>query len=346
MSGRLFYGRPEVPQLDLDVDGSTVRTFFGIPTRSTGSLTDGSPFATRYRGGWLHVYVGQPGAADTSREDEVWCAPVGPPFHAAITFEQVCDITGITIDGRPVEATDVLPPKGERCIDLSGGSRLFNGVARGTRRSMAALAEAILDRFPEARPFECDWVMDGDRPTATTLRAVDTFDSGEQGVTIAFGLEAPYPRSIPYEGGGYSPSAAWLERHSDQVVRLSGSFLPPDVYDHQFGPVAAAAAVPVRWTVVTFVFVETTVPVTHRAGMERQDIIGGIIEEVWPNCVSQNFAVGDSLPGGADRRNALCGSLWHGRHRMVRARSRQFRLSVSGRGNGHGPGHQGLCPRS
>ncbi|MGM4986549.1 hypothetical protein [Rhizobium sp. 11_C7_N12_5] len=104
------FSRPSIKPLNLDL--AKLRCVGSCPTQGYGETHDGRQIYIRYRGGWLTVEFQDP--VETLLEVQF-----GDRYDGTIMLEQICDLTGITINGkRP--AIDEQPMREEGVPDWSG----------------------------------------------------------------------------------------------------------------------------------------------------------------------------------------------------------------------------------
>jgi hypothetical protein len=169
--------RPHLPRLGLDLvepESHAGRNIF------EGRTTDGRPFAIKYRTGWLQIWLDQ-------KDEAVIEARIGPRYHSSILFEQVCDLTGMTIDGRPPVISPARLEEMEEdgdYLDWSGATTYWERWFTASRRGASRLAEAILHAFPTAMPME--FQVQGQSCRVKRLGTVAEFS----GVTFGIGGDA------------------------------------------------------------------------------------------------------------------------------------------------------------
>ena len=113
----MFYARPKIEPLGWDL--------VNLPTESPdstkhydGLTSDRRPIDFQFSGGWLTV---ERGAVDAPRDggpmEEILSVPIAPFGTMDIDPEQICDILGITVNGRKISAFE---GRGARSFDWSG----------------------------------------------------------------------------------------------------------------------------------------------------------------------------------------------------------------------------------
>src|SRR5262252_6155752 len=95
----MFYSRPKIEPLHWDLvdlptpNGS--RNFDGL-------TSDRRPVDFRFSGGWLTVERGAPGASPDDPMEEALSIQIAPFGVLDIEPEQICDMLGLTINGRKI----------------------------------------------------------------------------------------------------------------------------------------------------------------------------------------------------------------------------------------------------
>lgn len=92
----MYFTRPKIKPLNWDleelVEGGTYILH--------GFTLDKRPIDIKYRGGWLQVWHGDPGALPGQTNYQVVEERIGPPYHGGLLVEQACDLLGMTINGK------------------------------------------------------------------------------------------------------------------------------------------------------------------------------------------------------------------------------------------------------
>ena len=108
----MFYSRPQLPQLGLDlaeVDGG-----LGRPSQYRGRTTDGRAVRLGYDRGKLSVAI-EDGPDGLGRE--LISVQIGPRFNGDMLLEQICDLTGITLRGeKPRLSEEIRRELGRRVV--------------------------------------------------------------------------------------------------------------------------------------------------------------------------------------------------------------------------------------
>lgn len=151
----MFYSRPELPQLGIDlveVDGG-----LGRPSQYRGRTTDGRSVLLGYDGGRLFVATedGKDGLGQ-----ELVSAQIGPRFNGDMLLEQICDLAGITLRGeKPCLSQESWRQAAERnwVLDWSGKTTYWVGDLQVTEAGGRSLARELAASFPDMRILEVYW---------------------------------------------------------------------------------------------------------------------------------------------------------------------------------------------
>ncbi|TSD82766.1 hypothetical protein FFK22_041380 [Mycobacterium sp. KBS0706] len=166
--------RPQLPQLGLDllepVSGDGRFIFEGY-------TSEGRPYGIKYRSGYLQIWLEKP-------EDTLLQAHIGPLYHGDILFEQVCELTGMTISGRPaVVLQSRLEEMQEygRYLDWSGATSYWERWFTVSKQGARCLGEAVSAAFPAAVPLKIQW--EGQSRRCHRLNSIEAFE----GATFVIG---------------------------------------------------------------------------------------------------------------------------------------------------------------
>ncbi|WP_342241183.1 hypothetical protein [Inquilinus sp. OTU3971] len=166
--------RPQLPQLGLDllepVSGDGRFIFEGYTTA-------GRPYGIKYRSGFLQIWLEKP-------EETLLQARIGPLYHGDMLFEQVCELAGMTINGRPaVVLQSRLEEMQEygRYLDWSGATSYWERRFTVSKQGARCLGEAVSAAFPAAVPLKIQW--EGQSRRYHCLDSIETFE----GATFVIG---------------------------------------------------------------------------------------------------------------------------------------------------------------
>jgi hypothetical protein len=104
------FSRPSIKPLNLDL--AKLRCVGSCPTQGYGETHDGRQIYIRYRGGWLSVELQDP-------DETLLEAHFGDRYDGTLLLGQICDLTGITINGEK-PPIDERPMREEGVPDWSG----------------------------------------------------------------------------------------------------------------------------------------------------------------------------------------------------------------------------------
>jgi hypothetical protein len=154
----MFFTRPELPVLDLDL--IEVRGYSGLTSDFRGRTSDGRPVNICYKSGWLSIEQGAPGADHYGPMTTLLEAGIGDPLHGEILIEQVCDLTGITIRGERQSLSEE-KRRGEAehgpILDFSGRTTYWRRQLLTTRRGVRTFIGALAHAFPDLRILDVQW---------------------------------------------------------------------------------------------------------------------------------------------------------------------------------------------
>jgi hypothetical protein len=151
----MFYSRPELPKLGLDlahVDGG-----LGRPTQYRGRTSDGRPIVLGYDRGRLFVATEDGGK---NLGQELFSAQIGPRFNGDMLLEQICDLAGLTLRGeKPLLDSATWRSAAERnwVLDWSGETTYWVGDLQVTEEGGRNLAAALKHEFSDLRILEVHW---------------------------------------------------------------------------------------------------------------------------------------------------------------------------------------------
>jgi hypothetical protein len=151
----MFYSRPELPQLGLDlaeVDGG-----LGRPSQYRGRTVDGRPVFLTYDNGRLSVVT-----EDHNKRlgEELVSQQIGPSFNGDMLLEQICDLTGITLRGeKPVLSEETWRAAAEKSwvLDWSGKTTYWIADLQVTEEGGRRLVNELAGAFPGMRVLEVYW---------------------------------------------------------------------------------------------------------------------------------------------------------------------------------------------
>jgi hypothetical protein len=155
----MFYGRPDIPQLGLDL--TELEGGGSFPSQFEGRIANGRPIFIHYRGGWLTVYAGPPGAKPREAKEVLLEACIGWPLHGVLLKEQACDLAGLTIRGRrPVLSDEALRAAADKddVRDWSGRTTYWIRPVLATEEGGRRLARELASIDPAMRMLEIDWL--------------------------------------------------------------------------------------------------------------------------------------------------------------------------------------------
>ena len=150
----MFYSRPSIEPFGWDL--------LALPSPNgsknfDGLTSDMRPVDFRFSGGWLIVEVGPPHARpDGDDMEEVLSIQIAPFGVMDISPEQICDMLGLTVNGRRVEAP--ILPAGARGFDWSGRTTYWRSTHMLESGADARiLLQKMVDAFPGAVLIQPEW---------------------------------------------------------------------------------------------------------------------------------------------------------------------------------------------
>jgi len=153
----MFYTRPILPELNLDL--VEIRGGGFRDCRFWGTASDGRPIYIHYEAGELEIFECSP-APDAEPQEVLLHAEIGPPWHGDITLEQVCDITGITVNGKRLTVSEEARRAAadrDPILDWSGRTAYWHQRLIATRRDMQNFIDALTRNRPDLRLLESVW---------------------------------------------------------------------------------------------------------------------------------------------------------------------------------------------
>ncbi len=182
----MFYSRPDLPQLGLDlaeVDGG-----LGRPSQYRGRTADGRAVRLGYDRGRLSVAI-EDGPAGLGRE--LISVQIGPRFNGDMLLEQICDLTGITLRGeKPRLSEEIRREAAERnwVLDWSGKTTYWVGDLNVTEAGGRSLARELAATFPDLRILEVYWDYSGEEGKRRYLPR-RTISQCERAALFGFGVD-------------------------------------------------------------------------------------------------------------------------------------------------------------
>jgi hypothetical protein len=158
----MFYSRPDLPQLGLDlaeVDGG-----LGRPSQYRGRTADGRPIFLTYDNGKLSIVTDD---HDKRLGEELVSRQIGPSFNGDMLLEQICDLTGITLRGeKPVLSEETRRAAAEKSwvLDWSGKTTYWIADLQVTEEGGRRLIDELAAAFPDMRVLEVYWDYRGKEP--------------------------------------------------------------------------------------------------------------------------------------------------------------------------------------
>jgi hypothetical protein len=154
----MFYSRPKIEPLGWDL--------VELPTpegsrNHEGLTSDGRPVDFRFSSGWLTVKQGPVGAipgasAETTEMEEVISVPIAPFGIMDIQPEQICDILGLTVDGRRIDSAGI--HTASRGFDWSGVTTYWQSAHRLLPDDEARIfVDRLMDAFPGSILVQPEW---------------------------------------------------------------------------------------------------------------------------------------------------------------------------------------------
>src|ERR1051326_1279076 len=150
---QMFYSRPNIASLGWDL--------VALPTpngsRNFDGLThDGRPVDFRFSSGWLTVERGKPGADSDDEMETVLSQQISPFGVIDIDGEQICDILGLTVQGRKTEPERVSHLS--RGFDWTGQTTYWRSTHRMLPQDYAEiLTRKISQTFPGSVMVQPKW---------------------------------------------------------------------------------------------------------------------------------------------------------------------------------------------
>lgn len=100
----MLYSRPDIKPLNLDLEALPFREHMRSFHTKT---TCGIPLYIRFSSGWLSVYKGEKGSLGATMGDALISQHKIAPFGVTgIMPEQICDVLGLTVQGKKIEGPD------------------------------------------------------------------------------------------------------------------------------------------------------------------------------------------------------------------------------------------------
>jgi hypothetical protein len=151
----LYYTRPRLEPLGLDL--AEISGGGGMPAQFEGRTVDGRYVYIRYRGGQLSVHLGAPNGSDSPLDtEELLSTSIGPPLDGYIDLEQVCELAGITLNGKPFEHS---PISGVR--DWTGYTTYWVRPVQLTRKGERTFVQELTARLGPPIILEGKWTQGG-----------------------------------------------------------------------------------------------------------------------------------------------------------------------------------------
>lgn len=158
----MFYSRPDIKPLNIDLETLPFREHMrGFSAKAT----DGYPVHIRFSSGYLSAYKGEKGRNIKELEDETLLikCKIAPFGQTNIMPEQICDVLGLTVQGKKISGPDEEQTKilkrdgyhGGSFFDLSGRTAVWK-----SRHLMMLLKDAdgfvdlIKNTFPNCILFQ------------------------------------------------------------------------------------------------------------------------------------------------------------------------------------------------
>lgn len=151
----MFYSRPELPQLGLDL--ADVNGGLGRPSQYRGRTVDGRPVFLTYHNGRLSV------ATEDHHKglgQELVSVQIGPSFNGDMLLEQICDLTGITLRGaKPELSQETWRAAAEKSwvLDWSGKTTYWIADLQVTEEGGRRLVNELASAFSNMRLLEVYW---------------------------------------------------------------------------------------------------------------------------------------------------------------------------------------------
>jgi hypothetical protein len=158
----MFYSRPNLPQLGLDL--VEVSGGLGEPSEYWGVTADRREIHLHYDCGRLSISA----SADRDRPaEELLSASIGPALHGDILLEQMCELADITIGGeRPFLSEADRRNAAEKAwiLDWSGRTTYWVREVLVTEEGGRRLERELAAVFPGLKILEVDWDWDDPKP--------------------------------------------------------------------------------------------------------------------------------------------------------------------------------------
>jgi hypothetical protein len=178
----MFYTRPDIEPLGWDLSELRPNGVFHF----VGTTSDNCPVHIKYRNSWLQVWRGTVGASNA--ENIVLEKPIGPPFHRDLLVEQICDLLGITINGKkPVLTEEQRLEAAERkpILDWSGRTTYWESWHYLFDEDLELLLEEIKETFPDSILVQGAFTRVGRR-----YRKINFFIRSDDYIRIGIGGDA------------------------------------------------------------------------------------------------------------------------------------------------------------
>ena len=187
----MFYGRPVLPQLGIDL--VSVAGGGRSPSQFFGRTSDDRPIYIRYRAAWLKILVGPVGAAKEDATELLLEARIGPPLHGFILLEQVCDLCGITLHGRPprLSEKEIREIREHHPVfDFSGKTLYWERNVWLVAEDCARLFAALLSISPDMTIIRTTWVKEesGPRGFVPKFEVLESFGDADGRAHLSFGV--------------------------------------------------------------------------------------------------------------------------------------------------------------
>jgi hypothetical protein len=183
----MFYSRPKIEPLGWDL--------VNLPTQSRDSAkhfdcvtSDMRPVDLRFSGGWITVERGAANAPpDSGAMEEILSVPISPFGTMDIHPEQLCDILGLTVNGRKIDPTGL--NELARGFDWSGRTTYWESMHLMKHREDPELfIRKASSLFPGSVLVQPAWEQSAIR---LTVRQIKFLRSSDESVTIGVGFNRP-----------------------------------------------------------------------------------------------------------------------------------------------------------
>jgi|GEM_PF-7006837 len=144
----MYFTRPKIKPLNWDLKELVDNGIYLFD----GFTSDNSPVNIKYRGGWLQVWHGDPGASLGEANHQVVEERIGPPYHWGLLAEQACDLLGITINGKKPILTEeqrLQAAKYEPILDWSGETTYWQSFNYMFPDDVSNFRNEIESAFPD-----------------------------------------------------------------------------------------------------------------------------------------------------------------------------------------------------